>query len=126
MRKAKGVAGPQTPEKPDGVRERAKAIAQTDRLGAEGGTKLEDLGRGSVVGEQKPLFGEADNIVNALTLERSLIKTEIKAIAKAISSKERTMEALEEREKKLTKALETAKKMGREKTEKKVDPEGAL
>jgi hypothetical protein len=112
MRKAKGE--PQTAEKPDGVRGRAKVISMMDELGVESGSKLEALGRGTVVGEQKPLFGEADNIVNALTLERSLIKTEIKGIAKAISSKERQMEALEDREKRLGKALETAKKMGKE------------
>jgi len=118
MTKAKGE--PQTAEKPDGKTEGKTFI------GEFGKAVRAELGKGTVVGEeQKPLFGDAYEAVNTLTLERNLVELEILSTEKAIRSKQNSLDSLMGREKKLNAAISKVKKMVAEK-EAKTDEEKPL
>jgi hypothetical protein len=69
--------------------------------------------------EQRPLFGEVDQIVNVLELERSDIKADIAKCYEAIGRKKEEIDILSRRLDLLEAALVTSKKMAKEATEKK-------
>lgn len=54
---------------------------------------------------QKNLFGDKDDIINALTLERKLITEGIEGCKKGIKNKEEEIKDLERRATNLTRAL---------------------
>ena len=73
--------------------------------------------------EQVPLFGKADEIVNALELARTDVNIDINRCIEVITKKSDEMKTLTKRREQLDSALITAKKMAEEQSSKSPEEE---